>query len=71
MAATSAMSSSVATLLATRTRREGKGEEEVMTVSTQAEELPVFVSLRCVHRDKESGYVAQFAHGGREGRGGS
>eukprot|EP00965_Chrysotila_dentata_P239544 6203171-Pleurochrysis_carterae.AAC.1 len=42
-----------------------------MTVTSQAEGLPVLVSLRCVHRDQESGYVAQLAHGGREGRGDS
>eukprot|EP00965_Chrysotila_dentata_P169930 5608968-Pleurochrysis_carterae.AAC.1 len=42
-----------------------------MTVTPEAKELSVLVSLCCVHRDKESGYVAQIAHGGCEGRGNS
>eukprot|EP00965_Chrysotila_dentata_P084037 2774088-Pleurochrysis_carterae.AAC.1 len=40
-----------------------------MTVAPEAKELPVLVSLCCIHRDKESGRVAQLVHERCEGCG--
>ena len=53
----------------TRARLEGKGEEEAMTVATEAEELPLLVSFRRIHGNEEGGHGAQLVHKGREGCG--
>eukprot|EP00965_Chrysotila_dentata_P179492 5927076-Pleurochrysis_carterae.AAC.1 len=53
----------------TRARRKGKGEEDATTVVPEAKELPVLMSLCCIHRDKESGHGARLVHKGRDGCG--